>query len=112
MLRWDWKRKQGELEYDKFHLDLYDGNVLFMGLFRDKLCDDGEWQYGGIPLFFDDDVHAKRCLGLAKGYDDMFEGIDVKLTLYRKMWDKAELKKIVSLLAQRMGNTTIEIKEK
>ena len=44
-------------------------------------------------------------------YDDIFEGIDVKLTLYRNTWDKAELRKVITAFAQRKGNTTIEIRE-
>ena len=111
MLRWDWNRKQGVFEYDGRIADLYDANCLFMGLYREKKNEDGTYSYYGFPLFFDDDVHARRVLGLVKGYDDIFEGLDVKLTLYRKNWDKAELRKIVSLFAQRSGNTTIEIRE-
>lgn len=111
MLNWRWDRKQGVLEYDTHVADLYDGNCLLIALYRKKELDDGNWEYWTPPLFFDDDVHAKRVLGLVKGYDDMFEGLDVKITLYRNMWDKATLKKVVGLFAQRAGNTTIEIRE-
>ena len=111
MVRWEWNRKQGEMEHNGCTLDIYDGNCLFVALQRQKQEDDGNWTYYMPPFFWDDEAHAKRCLGLVKDSDDLFENLDLKVTLYRKMWDKATLKKIVGLFAQRTGNTTIEIKE-
>lgn len=106
---WSWNRKQGELKYDGYTLDLYSGNCLLVALLREKQKPDGSWTYFMPPYFFDDDTHAKRCLGLAKGFDDMFEGLDIHLTLYRDMWDKPHLKKVVGLFALRTGKLTVEI---
>jgi len=111
MLHWNWDRKQGEIEHNGCTLDIYDANCLFMALQRQKQDDDGNWTYYMPPFFWDDESHAKRCLGLVKDSDDLFEHLDLKVTLYRKMWDKATLKKVVALFAQREGNTTIEIRE-
>ena len=108
---WEWNRKQGEITHNGNTLDIYDGNCLLVALQRQKQDEDGEWTYYMPPFFWNDEAHAKRCLGLVKDNDDLFEGLDLKVTLYRKMWDKATLKKIVALFAQRIGNTTIEIKE-
>lgn len=111
MLCWNYDRKQGEIEHDGHIMDIYDGNCLLIALQRESKLENGNWRYYTPPFFFDDDVHAKRTLGLAKGFDDVFENLDVKITLYRKMWDKSALKKIITLFAQREGNTTIEIRE-
>ena len=111
MVRWDWGNKLGEIEYDGRVLDIYSGNCLMIALYRDEMNDEGLWTYHMPPLFFDDDTHAKRCLGLSKGFDDIFEGLDIRITLYRCKWDKTDLKKIISLFSARKGNTTIIILE-
>lgn len=111
MVHWEWSRKQGEIEHNGNTLDIYDGNCLLVALQRQEQNDDGLWTYYMPPLFYNDEAHAKRCLGLVRDSDDLFEHLDLKITLYRKMWDKATLKKIIGLFAQREGNTTIVIKE-
>lgn len=111
MLNCDFAKKMGILEYDGRVADIIWGNCLVVILYRKK-NDPQTWDdYWTPPLFFNDEVHMKRCLGLNKGYDDIFEGIDLKLTLFRNKWDKTEFRKILNAFAQRKGNTTIEIRE-
>ena len=108
---WSYNRKQGELTFDNGTtgtIDLYEGNCLLVGLNRLRMTPDG-WEYQMPPYFFNDETHAKACLGLTKGYDDMFEGHDIHLTLYRNMWSKSDLKKLISLFVQRTGKLTLEI---
>ena len=111
MLNCDFSKKMGKLEYDGKVADLIWGNCLLVALYR-KRNDPKSWDdYWTPPLFFNDEIHMKNCLGLKKGYDDIFEGIDLKIILYRNKWDKAELRKVINAFSQRTGTTTIEIKE-
>jgi len=112
MLNCDFSKKMGKLEYDGKVADIVWGNCLVVILYRKTKEAPTNWdEYWTPPLFFNDEVHMKRCLGLAKGYDDIFEGLDLKLTLFRNKWDKAEFRKVLNAFAQRKGNTTIEIRE-
>ena len=112
MLNCDFAKKMGKLEYDGKIADIVWGNCLFVAIYRKTEKVPESWdEYWCPPLFFNDEIHMKRCLGLAKGYDDIFEGLDLKLTLYRSKWDKAEFRKVLNAFAQRKGNTTIEIRE-
>lgn len=112
MLNCDFAKKMGLLEYDGQIADIIEGNCLIVMAYRKTEEPPKSWdEYWCPPLFFNDEVHMKRCLGLVKGYDDIFEGLDLKLTLYRSKWDKAELRKVLNAFAQRKGNTTIEIRE-
>lgn len=74
MLTWSWKNKVGYLLVDNAwtEINLYEGNAPFIAI--------SEWKQDGKDMyspytFFCDETHAKRCLGLAKGYDYIMDGI-------------------------------------
>lgn len=100
---WDWNNKCGELTYEG-KINLYEGNGFLIGI--DEWTE-GEAEKYRVNWFFVDKEHAKRSLGLRKGYDDMFEGRVEKLTLYM---DKSHnWKDIVELFAKSQPNIVIEI---
>jgi len=112
MLNCDFAKKMGKFEYDGQIADIVWWNCLFVAIYRKTNEAPQTWDdYWTPPLFFNDEVHMKRCLGLVKGCYDIFEGLDLKLTLYRSKWDKTEFRKVLNAFAQRKGNTTIEIRE-
>lgn len=67
-LEWRWKEKRGQIigrdnDGKKFSANIYEGNAPLIAL--------SEWDEGGnhcyaMYLFFVDDEHAKKCLGLKK----------------------------------------------
>lgn len=112
---WRWKDKYGELiveqtldgETKEFTKNLYDGNCLLIAL---NEWDEGENHMYSLYTFFSDDEHAKRCLGLAKGYTNLFnEGFDhiKKLRINKKKCRK--WKRIITLFAQAFDNLEIEV---
>ena len=106
-VEWKWDCKQGEIYHDKWVMDIYGGNAMLIAMYRtDK---DGVYQMP--PIFFNDKTHAKRMLGLAKGFDDIFEGNIDKIVLYRDKWDKKPFKDIVELFAEAYDDIEIIIKK-
>ena len=86
---WEWKHKMGEIFYDKWHYNLYEGNGIMIAIDEWKATEDdpmngvkkGDDAYR-VCWFFCDKQHMKRSLGLEKGSYDMFEGNVDKLILY------------------------------
>lgn len=85
---WSWKEKLGELHFSqkhpsgafyKYKLTLYCGNCLAAILyeFKDKETHKNMYQFNS---FWGDKDHLKNCLGLAKGYDDLYSDETNKLT--------------------------------
>ena len=84
-LTWDWNKRIGTIELtdqanpeEKHELRLYQGNALLI-----VLEENDEKKTFFLHRFFADEVHAKRCLGLAKGYDECFAfpGYDMVVNL-------------------------------
>ena len=73
---------------------------------------DGVEKYN-VFSFFADDKHMKNCLGLSKGYENIFDdGNDNVLKMIRfnkKKIGKTNLSKLVSAFAKAFDNITIEI---
>lgn len=112
MITWDWKSKYGEMiinnRGNEFTINLYTGNCLLIGLHEFKDPATGEDKYN-MYTFFIDDTHAKRCLGLVKGYDSIF---DDNTQLVKLRFDKSKAKnmtKLITLFAKAFDNLTIEI---
>lgn len=81
-LVWTWKDKCGELTSTYETVNLYEGNALMI-MIKEWANDDGTEQYG-IRSFFCDKEHAKNCLGLSKGHENIYEDYPwTKLILYR-----------------------------
>lgn len=117
-LNWNWNEKVGEAtlvqkqkggDGKRFTIDLYQGNAFLIAIYRFKTEEDEKEDTFHYTLhgFFCDKEHAKRCLGLAKGYTvnswgradngiSYFEDI----TLYRNRIPKQDFKDLVTLFAQ------------
>lgn len=103
---WDWNRKMGEIYYDKFHYNLYQGNGVMIAINEWTDEKDGAEKYQVVWFFCDKD-HMKRCLGLVKGSYDMFEGNVDKLVIYK---DRCSyLKDIIDMFTKSQPNIVIEI---
>ena len=114
---WDWKCKSGEIYYDKWHYNFYQGNGFMIAIDEftmtkermDVFCaeeDIGKECYR-VAWFMIDKDHAKRCLGLAKGTYDMFEGNVDKIIISKDHC--SNWKDIVELFTKTQPNVTIEI---
>lgn len=57
--------------------NLYDGNALMIACFETE----NTYQ---VSNFFADKDHMKNCLGLTKGYDNMYENYEIQLILKPK----------------------------
>lgn len=96
-LRWDWNEKAGMVTVNEngreYTLDFYEGNALMITFHEYE--EEGE-ERCQMQWFFLDEFHAKNCLGLVKGHDNIFgENGITRLVIYRahcKHWEKlAEL---------------------
>lgn len=81
MLLWSRKDKCGEMKIGECSVNLYEGNALMIMV--------SEWTEEGsekdkVWSFFADKEHAKNCLGLSKGHENIYADCPwKKLTLYR-----------------------------
>ena len=82
MLVWSWDEKCGELKYGNYTSNLYEGNALMI-MISEWTNDEGIDQYQ-VWGFFADKEHAKNCLGLSKGHENIYADCPwEKLTIYR-----------------------------
>ena len=109
-LQWDFKRKSGTVTEKRGEREVtfnfYEGNALMIVPYEYEK--DGEGYYD-MQWFFIGEDHAKNCLGLSKGHDNMFgaDGI-TRLTIYRehcRQW-----KKLVDLFTRAFPNIAIEMR--
>lgn len=111
---WEWAHKMGEIFYDKWHCNLYEGNGYMIAIDEWIATEDnpsadvkkGDNCYR-VCWFFCDKDHMKRCLGLVKGSYDMFEGNVDKLIIYKDECN--HLKDIVDMFTKTQPNIVIEI---
>ena len=118
---WNWDCKSGELTYNGRTYNFYEGNGFMIVLDEyvmtkemaekrrtvDDTAEEGKECYQVMWFFIDKD-HAKRCLGLAKGSSDMFEGLIEKLVIYKdhcRQW-----KDIIDLFTKSQPNIVVEIR--
>ena len=116
-LYWDWKDKVGEAifknrEGTEYTISLYKGNAFLIFINEYKETDENGEVHNMYNLhsFFCDEAHAKRCLGLVKGTDNMFNDDYCRLTKIRL--NKARytcVNKLVSMLIKAFDNLDIEI---
>ena len=112
-LTWEWSKVAGtitENNYGKYvTFNFYEGNALMIVMYEYK-DDEGKDMYN-LHWFFCDEAHAKNCLGLAKGKENMFEPGQVKnITIYRDnclQWEK-----IVKLFTKAFPEIEIILKSK
>lgn len=111
MLNWDWDKKVGTIDifnYDEVRTyQLYQGNAFLIMLWEYE--EDGK-ELWSMHNFFVDKEHAKNCLGLTKGFDNIF---NKKLYQIRKIRiNKAKYrytKDLVDMLIKAFDNISIEI---
>lgn len=113
-LHWDWKEKCGEMIINRTHengtheeitISLYEGNAFLIMLEeREKT-----WQ---MWSFWADETHAKNCLGLTRGTDNMYLNEYTDRITEVIFWSKKShyYKKIVSLLVRAFDDITITIR--
>ena len=114
-LTWEWNRKIGESVHEddkgrRFTLSLYEGNALLITLYEYKNENDEEMY--NVNDFWVDPEHARRCLGLTKGYDNIYErSYDkiVNFTFYTDMIATSTLKKLIDLITRGLPNVPILI---
>lgn len=75
MYIWEWSKRIGYVDvksknYGVCRLNLYQGNGYL--IFINEDFPDNKYQ---VMTFWADEQHAKNCLGLTKGYDNIYTGI-------------------------------------
>ena len=114
-VHWMWKDKCGEMiieqtmdgETAEFTKTLYEGNCFLIVL---NEWDEKEQHMYSLYTFFADLQHAKRCLGLEKGYENLWTtGFDrvKKIRINKKK--SHNWKKIITLFGQAFDNLEIEV---
>ena len=104
---WSWEEKRGEITSKKsngknYVTSIYEGNCPLISLYEFK--ENGEDMYN-MHMFFIDDSHAKRCLGLTKEKDNLYPDV-TKIKISR---EHRHFKKIVKWFSEAYPNITIEI---
>lgn len=96
-VNWYWKSKKGTLIYKynmgkeannevmKFKVNIYGGNCLGALIYdyKDENTKEDMYTFYG---FWNDETHLKRCLGLVKGYNNIYKDdvVKVRLNTYYK----------------------------
>lgn len=116
-LNWHWKEDHIGKVYHKsldtgkeWVNDLYTGNALMIEIWQD------DKQYC-LHSFFCDEEHAKNCLGLNKGHENIFnegwEEIRYELWEHPDKWQMHKVDKLVKLLTKaRMNVHFIPLKDR
>lgn len=116
-LYWDWKDKVGEAIFvsnvgKEYTINLYKGNAFLIFINEYKETDEKGEEHNMYNLysFFCDEAHAKRCLGLVKGTDNIFSGGFYQMKKIRINKEKYSCtNKLVSMLVKAFDNLEIEI---
>ena len=108
-LQWSFSEKAGTVTEIRgehsYTFNFYEGNALM--IVTHEFVEDGEERYN-LQWFFADELHAKNCLGLTKGHDNMFyDGTITSMTIYRA--HSHNWKKIIDLFVQAFPQIRIEL---
>lgn len=98
-VNWSWKHKMGEITirgrkgFKNYKVNLYHANCLCAMIYeyKDKETKEKMYQFYG---FFNDEQHAKRCLGIepTKTYDyEQKKYVTEKENIYKDEWVKVSL---------------------
>ena len=110
-LQWHWDKKVGEAVFDDLYLsdptkeltvNLYEGNafLIFVHEYKDIY---------NVFSYFGDKEHMNMCLGLTKGYDNIFlHGGRLKKISFNKAKSR-NYKQIVSALVRAFDDIEIKI---
>ena len=110
-LQWDFRERSGTLTMTQngteFDINFYEGNAMMIALYEFE--EDGQSKYN-LQWFFLDETHAKRCLGLVKGTENMFGDEPItQMTIYRdhcRNWSK-----IINLFVKAFPHIQITLLE-
>ena len=116
-VNWNWDAKCGEFTLNQvmdaegnrkdFNISIYNGNC--MAVFLHEFVEDGNEKYTFFG-FFSDKEHARNCLGLSKGSDNIYDNGWQTITKVRLNKKKCRyFKDLVTLFAQAFDNITIEV---
>ena len=110
-LHWQWSEKCGEMLFrendgKEYTLSLYEGNAFLIMLYEYK--DETGEDYYNMVSFWVDEAHAKNCLGLSKGYDNIYHGEIVSVTFYRSYLTIPKINKLSKLLIAAFPKVRIE----
>lgn len=113
-LNWSWSEKCGEAVFEQtfdetreFTTSLYQGNAYMIFIYEYK--EDDKDMYS-LWTFWADKTHAKRCLGLEKGYENLYNDGRDKLKKIRLNKAKCDnLAGLVGMLVKAFDDLTIEI---
>jgi len=109
---WSWEENMGQIvgrapiTNKKFTAQIFEGNCPLIALKEFK--NNGEKEYQ-MYMFFVDDSHAKKCLGLTKMRDGKKENIYPEIKKLRLNKNKRDFKKIVQWFTEAYDDLTIEI---
>ncbi len=110
-LNWSWSEKCGEAVFEQrdkeFTVNLYQGNAYLIFIYEYK--EDDKDMYN-LWTFWADKTHAKRCLGLEKGYENLYDDERDKLKKIRL--NKAKYSKapeLAGLLVKAFDELDIEL---
>lgn len=110
---WDWKVKVGQLNYKDYVLNIYSGgNCLAVQVWegQDEKTGIDVYQFNG---FWDDTEHLKRCLGLSKGYEDIYKTSGLQSVQFNTYWKESqyEICKMAKLFAKAGHKVELYYKE-
>ena len=118
-LTWSWKEKRGQIFYRHNHYDendnvvmkeceanIYEGNAPLIAL--DEWKEGGEYWHAPY-LFFCDDTHAKKCLGIISGNDGTKRNLYDKIYKIRISRKHRNFKKIVKWFMDAFDDIVIDI---
>ena len=83
-VNWSWKHKMGVITCynkrtnSKYKVNIYGANCL--GALIQEFKENGKDMYD-FWGFWNDEKHLKNCLGLTRGYDNLYQDIIVKIKL-------------------------------
>ena len=110
-LQWDFREKAGtvteSVRGNSFTFPFYEGNALMIVTHEFVDESDGQEKYD-MRWFFIGVDHAKNCLGLSKGHDNMFGSDGVtNLTIYRA--NCRQYLKLVELFTKAFPGVTVTL---
>lgn len=109
-LTWDWKDKTGyvtmKVGEKMYDYPMYKCNALMMWLGKQKI--DGEDSYF-LAGMFADVKHMNRCLGLVKGYKNLFEGRYSDIVKITMLGDTPYKNEIIKAFFKAFKNITISV---
>lgn len=112
-LEWNFKKKVGEAIIKQkdttYTVNLYNGNAYLIFIYEYVDEKTGNNMYS-LWTFWGDKVHAKNCLGITKGHDNIYEDEFDKIIKFRFNKTKCRnVNEIIGLIVKAFDNIDIEV---